>query len=210
MDDKKTAEDLMKFIKHATSPFHVVGMSAALLERAGFERLDMTKPWKLGLGKSYYTKPYGTVLFAFTIGNSIEDCDFRITAAHTDHPCLKIKPAAEITEGNYLKVNTGVYGGPILNTWLDRPLSIAGKVSLKSNHPFRAKTKLLDVKRPVLTIPNLAIHMNREVNKGIELNKQIDMLPLAGTITDELNRKDYFIQFIAKELNVKQIGRAHV
>lgn len=203
MENNRIAKDLIKFITDATSPFHVVEKSANLLEEGGFEELDITKPWELDLGKSYFTRPYGTVLFGFTLGSCLENIDFRIAAAHTDYPCLKIKPNPDIIEGKYLKVNTGIYGGPILNTWLDRPLSIAGKVSLKSDDPFRPVSKLVDFKRPVLTIPNLAIHMNPEVNKGLALNKQIDLLPLCGIITEELNHKDYFVNYLAKELNVK-------
>lgn len=94
-------------------------------------------------------------------------------ASHTDSPTFKVKPAPEIfTEGNYIKLNTEVYGGPILNTWMDRPLSLAGRVVLKGENPLKPKIKLINIKRPILIIPNLAIHMNRNINKGVELNKQ--------------------------------------
>lgn len=201
MEYKKNSNELIDFINDATSPFHVVEKSVSLLEEAGFEKLDVTREWKLEKGKSYYSTPYGTVLFAFTIPDDIEDGNFRIAAAHTDHPCLRIKPIAEICEGDYLKIDTGIYGGPILNTWLDRPLSIAGKVSLKSDDIFHPRTKLVDFKRPILTIPNLAIHFDSTINKGIELNKQTDMLPLAGMMNEDISKKDYFIKFLAKEIN---------
>lgn len=203
MEYKKNSNDLIDFIKEATSPFHVVKKSASLLEEAGFEKIEVTKEWNLEKGKSYYTTPYGSVLFAFTIPEDIENGNFRIAAAHTDHPCLRIKPVAEIYEGAYLRIDTGIYGGPILNTWLDRPLSIAGKVSLKSEDLFHPKSKLVDFKRPILTIPNLAVHLNSEINKGIELNKQTDMIPLAGMVNEELNKKNYFIKYLAKELQVE-------
>lgn len=203
MDFKNSSTDLINFINEATSPFHVVKTSASLLENAGFEKLDITKEWNLKKGNAYYTTPYGSVLFAFKIPDNLENSDFRIAAAHTDHPCLRIKPVAEMYEGNYLRIDTAIYGGPILNTWLDRPLSIAGKVALKSDDVFHPNTRLVDFKRPLLTIPNLAIHLSRDVNKGLELNKQKDMIPLAGIVNEELNKKNYFINFLAKELGVK-------
>ncbi|ROR28176.1 aspartyl aminopeptidase [Mobilisporobacter senegalensis] len=201
MEYKNNPYDLIHFINDATSPFHVVEKSISLLEEAGFEKIDVTKKWALKKGKSYYTAPYGSVLFAFTIPDDLENSNFRIAAAHTDHPCLRIKPIAEICEGDYLKVDTGIYGGPILNTWLDRPLSIAGKVSLKSDDIFHPGTKLVDFKRPILTIPNLAIHFDNTINKGVELNKQTDMLPLAGMMGENICKKDYFIKFLAKEID---------
>lgn len=202
MDYKNNGIDLLNFIKQATSPFHVVESSASLLDEAGFTSLDITEKWSLEVGHSYYTIPFGTTLFAFTLPENMENTSFRIEASHTDHPCLRIKPIAELQEGDYLRLDTGVYGGPILNTWLDRPLSIAGKVTLKSDQLFRPNTKLIDMKRAILTIPNLAIHLNRDVNKGIELNKQTDLIPLMGVAEQELLQKDYFIQFLAKELEV--------
>lgn len=202
MDYKKNGLDLLNFIQRATSPFHVVESSASLLEKSGFIKLDITKGWKLEAGQSYYTTPYGTTLFAFTLPENMENTSFRIEASHTDHPCLRIKPKSELQEGAYLKLNTGIYGGPILNTWLDRPLSLAGKVTLKSEKLFYPNTKLIDIKKPILTIPNLAIHLNKDINKGIELNKQVDLIPLLGISEKDITEKDYFIQFLAKELDV--------
>lgn len=198
-----SSEALLQFIKNATSPFHVVNESIHLLDKAGFLPLDFTKPWELKEGSSYYATPYDSTLFAFTIGpNFKKDPSLRVAAAHTDHPGFRIKPVAEITEREYLKVNIETYGGVILNTWLDRPLSIAGKVSLKSDDIFHPTIRLVDFKDPILTIPNLAIHVNREVNKGIELNKQTDMLPLLGMMKDSLNKDTYFIDCLASFINV--------
>ncbi len=200
---EQSAEKLLQFIKNATSPFHVVKESISILENDGFKPLDFTKPWELTVGSSYYAAPYESTLFAFTIGSELcSEPTLRIAAAHTDHPGFRIKPIAEITEHNYLKVNTETYGGVILNTWLDRPLSIAGRVSLKSNDIFKPIIRLLDIKEPVLTIPNLAIHVNREVNKGVELNKQTDMLPILAMMNDSLNKDSYFISYLATQLQV--------
>lgn len=204
MKFKQTCTDLLTYIQNATSPFHVVKESERILETSGFTQLDMKKPWKLQKGGKYYVNTYGTSLFAFTVGEQLNDTlSFRIGAAHSDHPCFKIKPNAEMTEQTYLKLNTDVYGGPIINTWLDRPLSFAGKVALRSEDPFCPEVRLFDSKKAVLTIPNLAIHMNREVNKGIELNRQRDTLPVIGLFDDTLNKEDFFVTYLAKELKVQ-------
>lgn len=200
-----TGQNLLNFIPHATSPFHVVEKSIEQLDGAGFQALDFTSPWNLKCGQSYYTKPYGTTLFAFTLcENFSADTRFRIAAAHTDHPGFRIKANADLIEKNYLKLNTEAYGGVILNTWLDRPLSIAGKVSLKSNDIFHPKTVLVDMKKPLLTIPNLAIHMNREINKGIALNKQTDMSPIFAMLEESLEQEHYFLNYLAAYLNVER------
>ena len=203
MEFEKTNQNLLKYMKESTSPFHVVLESEKRLKFAGFTELELTHKWSLRNGGKYYVKVYGTTLFAFTIGKTLtEDFDYRIAAAHTDHPCFKIKPNAEMTDNNYLKINTDVYGGPIINTWLDRPLSIAGKVALRSSNVFQPEVRYIDFKRPVLTIPNLAIHMNRDVNKGVELNKQSDTIPVLGLMNDMLNKENFFVEFLAKELQV--------
>ena len=205
MNSKQTAKDLINYIKNASSPFHVVLESVNMLKEAGFTELDMRRPWNIEKGGKYYVTPYKTSVFAFSIGKEVsKDQNFHIAAAHTDHPCLHIKPVAELERKGYLRVNTEIYGGPILNTWLDRSLSIAGVVALKGENVFEPKLEYIDIKRPVLTIPNLAIHMNREVNKGVELTKQNDMIPLLGMINDELNADSYFLEFLAKELNVEK------
>ena len=205
MNSKQTAKELISYIKNASSPFHVVQESVSMLQEAGFLELDMRKPWKIQKGGKYFVTPYKTSIFAFTVGEDIsKEQKFHIAAAHTDHPCLHIKPIAELERKGYLRVNTEIYGGPILNTWLDRQLSIAGVVALKGEKVFEPKLEFIDMKRPVLTIPNLAIHMNREVNKGVELTKQNDMIPLLGMINDELNTDSYFLDFLAKELKVRK------
>lgn len=205
MNNKETARDFLSYIKKATSPFHAVLQSKEMLKEAGFEELNMREPWVVAPGGKYFIIPYGTCLFAFTVGDRLTgDQTFHIAAAHTDHPCLHIKPVAEMSIKGYLKVNTEVYGGPILNTWMDRPLSIAGRVALRSKNVFQPELRMIDIDRALLTIPNLAIHMNREVNKGVELSKQTDMIPLLGMINDKLNENSYFVDFIASELGVQK------
>lgn len=199
MDDVKVAEDLLKFIDFSVSPFHAVKASEDILKKAGFSELLATKEWQLKPGGKYFTQVYGSTLIAFTVGENPR-ARLRIAAAHTDFPCLRIKPAASLAENGYGKLNVEVYGGMILNTWLDRPLSVAGKVVLAGKDAFSPKTKYIDIKRPLLTIPNLAIHMNRKVNEGVELNRQKDMLPLATMLPKELKDTDFFADLLAKEL----------
>lgn len=195
---------LLSFIKNATSPFHVVEQSADILMQSGFTELSFHETWELEKGGTYFTKVYGTTLFAFTISKTLDASpSFRIASAHTDHPCLHIKPNPDYKEKDYLRINVELYGGMTKNTWLDRPLSIAGKVALKSNDIFHPDCVLVDFKRPLLTIPNLAIHMNHDLNKGVELNNQIDMIPLFATIDAQLNQNNYFLEYLAKQLQVK-------
>lgn len=125
----------------------------------------------------------------------------RLAAAHTDHPCLYIKSNPEIDSKGYGKLNVEVYGGAILNTWMDRALSVAGKVVIKSDNVFEPEVRIVDMKRPLFTIPNLAIHLNREVNKGVELNRQNDLEPLAFVDGTEVE-KEFFLSLLARELKV--------
>ena len=164
--------------------------------------------WNLETGKTYLITQADSSLFAFTIGRDFvpeqaaePEQMLRMAAAHTDHPCLYIKSNPEIDTRGYGKLNVEVYGGAILNTWLDRALSVAGKVVIKSDHVFEPEVRILDMKRPLFTIPNLAIHLNREVNKGIELNRQTDLEPLAFVDGTQVE-KDFFLSLIAKELRV--------
>ena len=210
---------LADFIKKAVSPYHTVEESRKLLEAAGYKAMQLNEDWKIEQGGKYYVIPFKTSLFAFNIpaNNTAKSStakrkesfdkkngSIHIAAAHTDFPCLHIKPVAELEQRGYLRVNTEVYGGPILNTWLDRPLSIAGRVLLKSDDIYAPREIIVDFKRPVLTIPNLAVHYNREVNEGVKLTKQNDMLPLLGMLNDKLNKNSYFIDMLAKEIKEKK------
>lgn len=213
-DGKKLLKEYFEYSDNAVCCYMAVSEAAKMLNAAGFKELrfaDGGKKWKLEAGGKYYTVPFASTLFAFTVaegkkGNkeSAEtDRGLRIEVAHTDHPCLHVKPVAEMA-GPYKRVDVEVYGGPILNTWLDRPLSLAGRVMLKSDRTFDPVEKFIDVKRPVLTIPNLAIHYNRDVNKGVELKKQVDLIPIMGGQSAKGNEASYFTEFIAKELKCKK------
>ena len=195
MDD---AEKLLQLTEEGTSPFHVTASVEQQLQKAGFQKVKLGEDWKLEKGGRYYLAHHGSSLLAFTIGKDYRNGDgFRIAAAHTDFPGLRIKPAPEVKKAGYRQLNVEVYGGAILNTWLDRPLSVSGRVALRSDDVFHPRMFLVDFKKPFLTIPNLAIHMNREVNKGVELNRQTDMLPVFG-----LEDSEEFLTRLAEQLQV--------
>ncbi len=219
MDAKTTAKNFMKYVEKAKTPYHCVIESANELKEAGFVELGATDAWKLKKGGRYFVVPFPTCIFAFAVGSfgTAKKAQGRlhIAAAHTDYPCLHLKPNAELSSGDYMKLNVEIYGGPILNTWFDRPLSIAGSVMLRSNDIYKPVRRIIDFKRPVVTIPNQAIHYNRDVNKGVELKKQIDLLPLlgmkgavqgsgAGRSKDKGADADFFLNFLAKEMKVKK------
>lgn len=191
-------EELFSLLEEGTSPYQVVLHMEENLKQAGFTGLSFGEPWQLSTGGKYYVNHHGSTVFAFTMPEKTEFTgNIRIAAAHTDFPCLRIKPNPDVKTASYAQVNVEVYGGAILNTWLDRPLSAAGRVAVRSDKIFCPDIRYVDLKKPVFTIPNLAIHMNREVNKGVELNKQIDMIPLFGMETS-------FLSYLAQELSVKE------
>ncbi len=177
--------------------FNAVANVAATLEDAGFTRLESNAQWTLSRGGRYYVVKNGSAIFAFIVGTGDPTAGFRIISAHSDSPGFRIKPAAPIKgAGRALKLNTEVYGGPILYTWFDRPLSIAGRVFTATDDPFHPECHLVKVDRPLLTIPHLAIHYNRAVNEGNALSRQKDMLPVLALIDDTVNVDNIVAQAI--------------
>lgn len=198
-------EHLTTFLEKAVSPYHAVEACKEVLESAGFEEVHLKNRWQIKQGGKYFMCHFGSTLIAFTVGEDYQPGDgFRIAACHTDFPCFRVKPNPEMTENQYLKLNVEPYGGMILNTWLDRPLSMAGRVSLRSENMFKPELRLVDFKKPMFLIPNLAIHMNRKVNEGVELNKQTDMLPLCGLYEEPSEKEGFFSKLLAEELNVEK------
>lgn len=196
-------EQLLHTIDKSVSTFHCVKECERQLLEAGFSSLPLSNTWKLQPGGKYFTEVFGSTLVAFKIPkNYTESMPFHIGAAHTDWPTFKIKPNPEVESGRYGKLNVEVYGGPIYSTWLDRPLSIAGRVAVKGKDYKNPEIKLVDFKRPLVVIPNLAIHFNREVNNGVALNPQKDMLPLLTVLPEEWKSEDYFLKLLANELDV--------
>ncbi|MCL2074201.1 MAG: M18 family aminopeptidase [Marinilabiliaceae bacterium] len=199
-------ENLIDFIHKSPSAFHVVKNMSDELQNAGFEELDLKNVWNLRQGGKYFTTRNGSTLFAFIVGSgNPEEEGFKIISAHSDSPTFKLKPKPEMCVDSYfVKLNTETYGAPILMTWLDRPLSIAGRVSLKGEHPLYPLNTLINIERPIVIIPNLAYHMNRAVNDGIALNKQTNMLPLLAITSKDEPNKNFINRLIAQELNVDE------
>ncbi len=201
--NSKHLDDLMSFLDNSPCNFFAVKTIRQRLDAAGFTCLDPRESWNLAPAGKYYVTKNDSAIFAFILGTEGVEKGFKIISAHSDSPGFRIKPNAEmVTDGNILKLNTEVYGGPILYTWFDRPLSIAGRVILRSDDPLNPETRLVKIDRPVMTIPHLAIHFNRAVNEGNPLSKQKDMLPVIGKINDMAEKNNFVLNLVARELGV--------
>ena len=195
---------LLKFLDASPVNFLAVKNIVDELERAGFKRIDPREPLgNVSAGDQFFVTKNDSSVYAFRIGKEkLSDNGFRMICAHCDSPTFRIKPCAEmVCEGGIVKLNTEVYGGPILSTWFDRPLTIAGRVILRGKDELNPETLLLHVKRPLLQISNLAIHFNRQVNDGVKLSRQKDMLPILGIINNELEIGDMLMNVIVAELS---------
>lgn len=195
---------LLDFLNASPVNFLAVRNIADMLSDNGFRRLDPAMPvGTLKAGDSFFVTKNDSSVYAFRIGRKpIADAGFHMICAHSDSPTFRIKPNAEmLTEGSLVKLNTEVYGGPIMSTWFDRPLTIAGRVIVRGADAFSPETMLLHVQRPLLQISNLAIHFNRQVNDGVKLSRQKDVLPLLGQVTDELEKGNLLMNVILEELN---------
>ena len=198
---------LLDFLNASPVNFLAAKNIATYLEQAGYRRFDPQMPiGEVKAGDKLYVTKNDSSVYAFHIGlKSLAEAGFRMICAHCDSPTFRIKPNAEMTcEGGIVKLNTEVYGGPIMSTWFDRPLTIAGRVIVRSEDALSPRTLLLHVKRPLLQISNLAIHFNRQVNDGVKLSKQKDMLPILGIVTSEMERGNLLMNIICKELNIQQ------
>ena len=197
----------MNFLDASPVNFLAVKNIAGELEKAGFRHVDPRMPLGcIKAGDKLYVTKNDSSIYAFHIGTlPLAEAGFRMICAHCDSPTFRIKPNAEmLCEGGMVKLNTEVYGGPIMSTWFDRPLTLAGRVIVKGNDMLSPKTLLMHVKRPLLQISNLAIHFNRQVNDGVKLSKQKDVLPLLGMVTDELERGNMLTNIICSELNINK------
>ncbi|MEO2508154.1 M18 family aminopeptidase [Clostridium paraputrificum] len=202
---KELAKELIEFINESPTAYHGAHTVKSMLDNVGYKEVKESEKWNLTSGGKYYFMKNGSAIIAFQIGSEeIENGGFKLIGAHTDSPTFKIKPNAEMkVENKYVKLNTEVYGGPILSTWFDRPLSLAGRVALRGENPLKPSIKLIDFKKPLLIIPNLAIHMNRNVNEGYAINRQKDTLPLLGFINEKFEKEGYLLKLISDELGVK-------
>ena len=199
---------LEDFMNASPVNFFAVETIKKCLTEAGY------KEWKAGepcpevkSGAKLFSTKNGSAIFAFHMGRkTLAEGGMRIISAHSDSPCFRVKPNAEIKcEGGLVKLNTELYGGAIMSTWMDRPLSLAGRVVLAGECMTEPVVRLLRINRPILTIPNLAIHFNRQVNDGVALSKQKDMLPVLTTVSGERGEVNGSIlkTLVAEELGVK-------
>lgn len=198
---------LLSFLDASPVNFLAVKNLTEELQQHGYRRIDTTE--SLGTvkaGDKFFVTKNDSSIYAFQIGRkALAETGFHMICAHCDSPTFRIKPHAEIDcEGGIVKLNTEVYGGPIMSTWFDRPLTLAGRVIVKSKDVMTPTTLLLHVKRPLLQISNLAIHFNRQVNDGVKLSRQKDVLPILGIINDELEKGNLLMNIILEELNKQQ------
>jgi aspartyl aminopeptidase len=182
LEAKNAAQSLIDFIDESPSPWHAVASAEARLLAQGYTRLEEEAKWELAGGGRYYVVRGGSSMIAFALGGEpVEQSGFLIVGAHTDSPGLRLKPKAALPGDNLVRLAVEVYGGPILATFADRDLSLAGRVVLRSGN--RHETRLLRFERPLLRLPNLAIHMNRDVNEqGLKFNKQTELPLVLGML----------------------------
>ena len=195
---------LLHFLDASPVNFLAAKNLADELEKVGFKRIDPCQPLpEVKAGDKLFVTKNDSSVYAFEIGRKpLADVGFHMICAHCDSPTFRIKPQAEMTcEGGIVKLNPEVYGGPIMSTWFDRPLTLAGRVIVRGDDEMTPRTLLLHVRRPLLQISNLAIHFNRQVNDGVKLSKQKDVLPILGIINDELERGNLLMNIICEELN---------
>ena len=188
-------KDLMDFLDSSVTMFHAINECEKVLQKSGFTYLPENEKWNINKGK-YYTKRNSSSLIAFDIAKG--DYRFQISAAHSDSPTFKLKDRPVIEANGYLKLNVEGYGGMINATWLDKPLTLAGRVMVNTDKGI--ETRLLHIDRDLLIIPNVPIHFNREINKGFAFNNQVDMLPILSA--GNLKEAD-FDNMIAKELGIE-------
>ena len=198
---------LLSFLDASPVNFWAVKNLAEELTRKGYRRIDPTEALgEVKCGDRFFVTKNDSSIYAFQIGSKpLAESGFHLICAHCDSPTFRIKPNAEMDmEGGIVKLNTEVYGGPIMSTWFDRPLTLAGRVIVKSEDVMQPQTLLLHIKRPLLQISNLAIHFNRQVNDGVKLSRQKDVLPILGIINDELEKGNLLMNVITEELNIKK------
>ena len=199
---QKCAREMLEFIEKSPTAFQTVANLKEVFAQLGFWELKEAEKWDIEPGQGYYVTRNDSSLIAFRIPQTEAPRGFHISAAHTDSPTFKVKESPDMAvENAYLKLNTEKYGGMILSTWLDRPLSVAGRVVVRGKGGI--ETRLVNLEKDLMVIPSVAIHMNREANKGVEYNPQVDMLPLYGEYISG-KKGSPFLKRVAKAAGVKQ------
>ena len=198
MNSLEFCKDLINFIDESPLNYFAVKNAKNILKEYGFSELKENERWEIKEAGKYFITRNDTALIAFTLGKDLTD-GFDIIGSHTDSPTFKLKSNAEIKDNGYLKLNIEPYGGMIYNTWLDRSLSLAGKLSYKEDG--KIKSQLINIDKDLLTIPNPAIHMNRDANKGFEFNPQEHLYPIIETIKDDFEA-GFIDRLIGSELGI--------
>ena len=191
------SKKLLEFINKSASPYHVVANIKAMLCKNGYKELCESENWEIEKGGKYFTVRSGSSIIAFSVP-SCEPEAYIMAAAHSDSPSFKIKENPELASGIYTRLNTEKYGGMLMSTWFDRPLSVAGRVVVKDNGNLC--TKLVNIDRDLLVIPSVAIHMNRNANDGMKYAANVDTVPLFGGA----DAKGIFTALVAKSAGVKE------
>ena len=190
---------MIEFFDASPTAFHAIDEIVKVLKTDGFKELPEQEKWKIELNGKYYVTRNHSSIIAFKIPADISESGFHMVASHSDSPTFKLKPnSVMVAEDKYIKLNTEVYGGPILNTWMDKPLSIAGRVMIRTKAGI--EERLINFNEDLCLIPNMAIHQNRTVNEGMKYNAQVDMLAVIGLGND----KGVLLDKIAKEINVEK------
>ncbi len=195
---------LLQFLQQSPTPFHAVANMAAQLEAAGFERLDSSDSWTLEKNSRYYVTRNDSAIIAFKTGaGDLATTGFRIAGAHTDSPCLKIKPHADLSSQGYAQLGVEIYGGALLHPWFDRDLSIAGRVNYQGSDGALEST-LIDLADPVAFIPSLAIHLDRTANEGRLINKQMELPPILLQLgsDEKFSFEGFLLEHLQKELGL--------
>lgn len=207
MTAQQYVRDLLDFIDQSPSPWHAVATIEATLREFRFIRLEETDKWSLQAGGRYYVVRDDSSIVLFILGSKAPaESGFRIVGAHTDSPGLRIRPNGVSASDGLARLKVEIYGGPILATFTDRDLSLAGRISY-TDDGGQVAHKRICFDQPLLRLPNLAIHMNRGVNEdGLKLHKQNELPLLFAQLTDDQLPQPYFLALLEQ----KEIGRAHV
>ncbi len=206
MQDSEFTEGLLKFIQASPTPFHAVAAMKDMLDSNGFQQLREADAWPAVDKGRYYVTRNDSSIIAFTLAGDLATTGLRMVGAHTDSPCLKVKPNPEIVKHNYLQLGVEVYGGALLNPWFDRDLSLAGRVSYV-NSKGELLSELVNFEQAIAVIPSLAIHLDPEVNKARSINSQTDLPPVLMKLPDDGKHKKTTPDF--RELLLKLLRTQH-
>lgn len=199
MDKYNISKDLLEFIDNSPINYFAVKNSKKILKENDFVEIREDEKWKLEKGGKYYVERDNTSLIAFSVGDDLRE-GFDIIGSHTDSPTFKIKTNGEMTNKGFLKLNVEGYGGMIVSTWLDRTLSLAGKVVFSKKN--KLKSKLVNIDKDLLTIANSAIHINRDLNSGYKYNMQDELSPIIALVEDDFEKEGFLQKLLAKYIEI--------